>query len=152
MAHQSFGLVSKIAGSRGAWWRRWRILWGKRPLNAPGIQSSNPRWRTLQVFVKRLRAPEIELSKLRELTLAMPSHTEMNRPPNLDELERQVVQETRRRETDTLARIEVLLNAFLPAFRETGRFTPMASNRREQAWWLLVGQSFNSLRWAFHLL
>lgn len=76
----------------------------------------------------------------------------MNHLPNLDELEQRVAQETRRREAKTLASIEALLNAFLPAFRETGQFTPTGSNRREQVWWLLVGQSFNSLRWAFHLL
>ncbi len=76
----------------------------------------------------------------------------MNQPPNLDEVERQVGKDTRGREADTLAKIEALLNAFLPAFRETGRFTPTKTNRREQVWWLLVGQSFNSLRWAFHLL
>ena len=76
----------------------------------------------------------------------------MNHPPNLDEVEQQVSQETRHREVETLASIEALLNAFLPAFRETGQFTPVDTNRREQVWWLLVGQSFNSLRWAFHLL
>ncbi len=76
----------------------------------------------------------------------------MNHPLNLDEVERQVAQETRRREAKTLASIEALLNAFLPGFRETGQFRPTESNRREQVWWLLVGLSFNSLRWAFHLI
>ena len=76
----------------------------------------------------------------------------MSHPPNLDEVECGVTEETKRREPKTLARIEALLNAFLPAFRETDQFTPTTSNRRKHLWWLLVGRSFNSLRWAFHLL
>ena len=82
----------------------------------------------------------------------MPSDIQTNRSPNLDEIEQQVAQETRRLEAKTLANIEALLNAFLPAFRETGQFTPTENNRQQQVWWLLVGQSFNSLRWGFHLL
>ncbi|MBI4282040.1 MAG: hypothetical protein HY672_00935 [Chloroflexi bacterium] len=80
------------------------------------------------------------------------SDTRMNSRQNVDEIEAKVSLETKRKETKTLARIEALLNAFLHSFRETGGFTPTTTNRHEQVWWLLVGRSFNSLRWAFHLL
>ena len=117
------------------------------------VEGSNPSRSTkMQAFVKRLRAPQMELMGTGRVLRSHPRGMRMNHPPNVDEIERQVAQETRQRETKTLASIEALLGTFLPAFRETGQFTLAESNRREQVWWLLVGQSFNSLRWAFHLL
>ena len=76
----------------------------------------------------------------------------MSEAPNLDEVEIKVRDETRRRERDTLSGIERLLNEFLKGFTAIGQFTPTPENRREHVWILIIGRSFNSLRWAYELL
>ena len=76
----------------------------------------------------------------------------MSKAPNLDEVERKVRDETRRRERDTLSGIERLLNEFLKGFKAIGQFTPTPENRLERVWILIIGRSFNSLRWAYELL
>lgn len=72
--------------------------------------------------------------------------------PILDQWEEQTRLETRRLESPALEAIELLLNSYLSGFGELGTFQLTDSNRREQVWLLLTTRTFNSLRWAFHLL
>ena len=72
--------------------------------------------------------------------------------PSLEELETKVRGETRQRHGPVLECLEALLNCYLEGFRELDHFTSTEGNEREQVWVFLVTKSFNSMRWAFHLL
>ena len=76
----------------------------------------------------------------------------MNSPPNLDELEAQVQGDIESKEPRVLVAIEEMLNRHLDGFQLLGSFTPTYDNRLEFVWMLLWNRSFNSMRWAFHLL
>ena len=71
--------------------------------------------------------------------------------PNIDELERETEERTRRNYGHWHDALEELLNAYLAAFRAVGAFEVTEENRQQQLWLRLVSLCFNSLKWAMVL-
>jgi hypothetical protein len=72
--------------------------------------------------------------------------------PPLDEVEEQVRAATAKYHSSELGLLENLLNCYISGITRIGTFTRTENNRLQQVHLFLTIRSFNSLRWAYHLL